>query len=363
MNNTENDRTALSQWSKPSLPEKILLIRFHAIGDIAVTLPSCNSFRNMFPYSKIDFLTDDSAKELLNSLAIFDSVYSLPDIFPPASRYKPKLLNRVKRISRAVKLGLRLRKIKYDIIIDIQNNRLSRLVRKIISPDSWSEFDRLEPKPAGIRVLQTFHRAGFDELELSYDLPYKLAAIQKAESILMDNGWDRSKRLIVLNPAGLWKTRNWPIENYVELGKLFLKEEPSQILFLGTQRMSQRADNLSSQFGENVINLVNKTKIDEVFTILKYVSLIISEDSGLMHFGCVSGIPTIALLGSSRSDWTMPLGKHSRCLNSSDLPCGNCMKPECIYGDVHCLTRYTPEIVYHLSKELLSSLKTSKRTV
>jgi heptosyltransferase-2 len=269
----------------------------------------------MFPYSKIDYLTDDSAKELLNSLAIFDSVHSLPDVFPPASRYKLKILNKIKRISRAVKLGFRLRKIKYDIIIDLQNNRLSRVLRKIIFPDSWSEFNCLEPKPAGIRVLETFQHVGFSELELSYDIPYKLASLQKTESILTDNGWDRSKRLIVLNPAGLWKTRNWPIENYVDLGKLYLKEEPSQILLLGTQRMNQIADYVSSQLGENVINLVNKTKIDEVFTILKYVALIISEDSGLMHFGWVSGVPTIALLGSSRSDWTMPLGEHTKCLN------------------------------------------------
>jgi ADP-heptose:LPS heptosyltransferase len=348
MKNMENDRPSFSQWNKPSPPEKILLIRFHAAGDIAVTLPSCNSFRKMFPYSKIDFLTDESAKELLNSLVIFDSVYSLPGLFSPELLNKSKLLKKIKRFSRAVKLSLRLRKIKYDIVIDLQNNRLSRLVRKIISADRWSEFNRLEPKPAGIRVLETFHRAGFKDLDLSYDIPYKLAALQKAESILTDNGWDRSKRLIVLNPAGLWKTRNWPIENYVELGKLFLNEEPSQILLLGTQHMRQKADYISSQLGENVINLANKTKIEEVFAILKYVAMIISEDSGLMHFGWVSGVPTIALLGSSRSDWTMPLGEHTRCLNSSDLPCGNCMKPECIYDDVHCLTRYTPEMVYNL---------------
>lgn len=358
MKDKENDTTSFSKWKRTTPPEKILIIRFHATGDIAITLSACNSFRKMFPYAKIDFLTSDSAKDLLNSLAIFDSVYSLPDLFISNSGHKLRLFKKIRRISRAFKLSFRLRKMKYDIVIDLQNNRLSRLVRKIISPDSWSEFNRLVSKPAGIRALETFHRAGFDELKLSYDLPYKLAVLQKAESILTANGWDRSKRLIVLNPAGLWLTRNWPVENYVELAKLYLKNEPSQFLLLGTERMQQNADYINSQLDENVINLANKTKIDKVFTILKYVTLIVSEDSGLMHFGWVSGVPTIVLLGSSRSDWTMPLGKHTRCLNSSDLPCGNCMKPECIYGDVHCLTRYTPEMVYNLSRELLSSLKT-----
>jgi heptosyltransferase-2 len=360
MDTTATDKISFSQWKGTSSAEKILTIRFHATGDIALTLPACNSLRKLMPYSRIDYLTDDTAKEMLNSFSLFDSVYTLPGLFKRESSGKPKPTNKIKRIYRAFKLSKKLRKLKYDMVIDLQNNRLSRLIRKIISPNSWSEFDRYEPKPAGTRVIETFHRAGFKDLEASYDLPVKLEVLQRAEKLLLENGWDKRKQLIVLNPAGLWKTRNWTIENHVELARLFLKEEPAQILLLGTQRMEEKASHISSELGENVINLVKKTKIDEVFGILNYVSLMVSEDSGLMHSGWVSGVPTVALLGSSRSDWTMPLGTHSRCLNSSDLPCGNCMKPECIYGDVHCLTRYSAETVYNLCIELLPSLKTGR---
>jgi ADP-heptose:LPS heptosyltransferase len=124
---------------------------------------------------------------------------------------------------------------------------------------------------------------------------------------------------------------------------------------LGTQRIYQKAAVIKSCLQGSVIDLVNKTRLEESFAILQFVSLVVSEDSGLMHMAWVSGKPTIALLGSSHSIWTKPLGEQSRCLSSEDLPCGNCMSEVCRYGDVHCLTRYTPEQVFGVAVELLDS--------
>ncbi len=75
-----------------------------------------------------------------------------------------------------------------------------------------------------------------------------------------------------------------------------------------------------------------------------------------MHMAWVCGIPTLALFGSTRSDWSAPQGEHSLCLNSSDLECGNCLLEVCKYGDVHCLSRYTPEFVFEKSIGLLQRI-------
>jgi ADP-heptose:LPS heptosyltransferase len=69
-----------------------------------------------------------------------------------------------------------------------------------------------------------------------------------------------------------------------------------------------------------------------------------------------SGRPSVALFGSTRSDWSRPLGPHSVLLDSSDMPCGNCMAPECRFGDVRCLTRYTPDRVLGTATDLLARL-------
>jgi lipopolysaccharide heptosyltransferase II len=83
-------------------------------------------------------------------------------------------------------------------------------------------------------------------------------------------------------------------------------------------------------------------------------ALVLSEDSGLMHMAWVSGTPLVALFGSTRSDWSSPLGPRSLLLDSSDLPCGNCMQATCQRGDVFCLSRRTPEEVFSRAVSLLA---------
>ena len=83
-------------------------------------------------------------------------------------------------------------------------------------------------------------------------------------------------------------------------------------------------------------------------------SLVLTEDCGLMHMAWTSGVRTLALFGSSRHDWSAPLGGHSLCLHSGDLPCGACMDAVCRFGDVHCLTRYTPEHVVAEAERLVA---------
>src|SRR5439155_9185448 len=135
------------------------------------------------------------------------------------------------------------------------------------------------------------------------------------------------------------------IPYYIRFTALWLQQFPhTRFVTLGTSFIAETAQSLKSAMGDSLINLVGLTTPREAFVVLQHADLVLSEDSGLMHMAWVSGRPTLALFGSTRSDWSRPLGDHSFFLDSSDLPCGNCMQEHCAYGDVHCLTRYTPEI-------------------
>ncbi len=111
------------------------------------------------------------------------------------------------------------------------------------------------------------------------------------------------------------------------------------------------------------MNLAGQTTASQALAIVQAAQLVISEDCGLMHMAWVSGVPTLALFGSSRHDWSAPLGPHSRCLHSGDLPCGACMDASCRFGDVHCLTRYTPEFVVEQAEELVQISRHAERTI
>jgi len=332
------------------LPNKILIIRLHSAGDVAITFPCCAGLKYLYKDTKIDYLSSEEFSELPLSIDIFDKVFAIDLELFGINTFSQK----IKRYFRTLKIVKLLTENNYDVILDLQNNRISRLIRKKLKPHYYGEFDIISPQTAGKRTLQTFIQTGF-KIEPSYKIKIKSELLTRAQDILLENGWDKKKKLFLLNPAGLWNTRNWPIENYVKLARLIISNFNASIVLLGDNRIDEKSRHLVSNIGQNVINLVNKTTLSEAFGILQYVSCTVSEDSGLMHMAWVSGIPTVALLGSSRADWTSPEGDHKICLNSSDLECGNCMSPECKYNDVHCLTRYSPEFVFDKLKGLRDS--------
>jgi len=160
--------------------------------------------------------------------------------------------------------------------------------------------------------------------------------------------------LVVLNPAGAFITRNWPLNSYLGFSQVWLDHFPNtQFVMLGVRLIKEKAAFLKGELDGKLIDLVNKTTVAQAFAIIQQTKFVLSEDSGLMHMAWISGIPTLAMFGSTRSDWSTPLGKHTLLLHSSDLECGNCLRETCIYGDTRCLTRYTPEFVFEKALSLI----------
>lgn len=346
----DSEKISFKKWDKKITPERILIIRLHAIGDTALVLPPGNSLRKLFPASRIDVLTGKLSALLINAAGIFDNVYAFKDY----SVFEESTISvRLDKIKESKKWGAALKQNNYEVLIDLQNNRVSRLLRYFAGIKYFAEFDRISSRRASERTLDTFRTAGFENVINDCSLELTTERLSEAKKILFNNSWNGRTKLVVLNPAGLWKTRNWPMENYVNLAKLMLKDDNYSFLIIGDKKIDEKAEYFKQQLGKSVINLAGKTSLDEVLALFQLVDMTITEDSALLHVSWASGIPTLSLLGSTRNDWTSPAPPHGLSLNSSDLECGNCMQEECKYGDVHCLTRYTPEMVYEKLKELI----------
>ena len=354
----ELENFTFKKWDKPAPPERILIIRLHAIGDTALTIPACNSLRKKYPGAIIDYITSEQSVPMLRAIGIFDNVFAFRNFSSLGMKYD-SLKARLDKLKEIKKWGVALKKNNYDIVVDLQRNRASRLMRFFSGGEYYSEFDRLSPNAASLRTLETFRRAGFENIVNNCHLDLEPELLSRAKQILLKNGWDGRSKLIVLNPAGLWKTRNWPIDNYAELAKLISGDGEYSFLILGDDRIKEKAEYLQEKTGKNLINLAGKTKLDEALGIFQLVWATVSEDSAIIHISWASGAPTLALLGSTRSDWTMPQPPHGASLNSSDLECGNCMDEVCKFGDVHCLTRFTPEMVYEKLTEIVKGSSSS----
>ena len=334
---------ACRPWKAALPPQKILAIRLQALGDTVITLPYLQSLNARLPSTEIDFLTREEFADIPKNLTTFRHVYMIGGGQSPALQ-----------LASAVRLLPRLRAEGYDVVLDLQRNRVSRLVRFLLSPKSFAEFDRFSPATAGERT-----RRAIESLRLP-SIGDGIVAVSvkdglRGERILKDAGADESNDLIVLNPAGSFVTKSWPLGNYVRFAQLWREgvSADAQFLILGLESLAPKGNFLREHLGKGVINLAGKTSASEALNILRKTRLVLTEDSGLMHMAWVAGVPTLALFGSSLSAWSRPLGKASTCLSSADLECGECLEPICKWGDVRCLTRYSPEFVVDQARRLL----------
>jgi len=345
LSRTTGAGTIARPWTLNDLPTRILAIRLQAMGDVTITLPYLQHLRDSLPAStRIDLLTRRECGDIPKGILLFNRVMTIGG----GRSFKWQMLQTFFLLPRFLS-G------RYEVVIDLQNNEISELVRKFIRPKAWSVFDRFSSAAAGERTRLTIEAIGLGKCDISSHFKFK--GDDESGVILKKNGWNGTAELVVLNPAAAFISRNWPLENYASFAELWLKQFPNaQFLVIGTSFISPKADYLKNRMGERLIRVVDQTTPSQAFTILQHARFVLSEDSGLMHMAWVSGIPTLALFGSTRSDWSRPMGKRSFFLDSSDLPCGNCMQEICRYGDVHCLTRYSPEFVFDKAVGIINAV-------
>ncbi|HLZ15602.1 MAG TPA: glycosyltransferase family 9 protein, partial [Cyclobacteriaceae bacterium] len=293
------------------MPKKILAIRFQALGDLMITLPYLQSLKEQAAGVRIHLLTRREVCEIPKNLALFEKVFSIGGGRNAKVQFLLSLL--------ALPFLWWQR---YDVVIDLQNHRISKIIRKLLNSRAWSEFDRSSRNFAGERTRLTLNVLMIAKTHIATQLELK-SKIQ-VDAKLKACGWDGKKDLLILNPAGAFTSRQWPLENYITFSRLWMERHSScQFLILGLNSLKPKSSVLKKDLAGNLIDMTGITTLTEAFAIVKLSLLVLTEDSGLMHMSWVQGVPTVALLGSTPGYWSSPLGTWTRTLNSSDLPCGD----------------------------------------
>jgi ADP-heptose:LPS heptosyltransferase len=170
--------------------------------------------------------------------------------------------------------------------------------------------------------------------------------------------------LIVLNPAGAFPGRNWPLERYREFAELWMSRRgPATFLLLGQPNIAAKAQWLAESLGTRAINLVGQDTPSEALAMLRHARLVLSEDSGLMHMSWVAGTPTIGLFGASRWVWARPHGNYSEAVVACRAGDGICMDGTCRAAPELCLAALEAAPVVELGIALIERVQGRPRCI
>ena len=143
--------------------------------------------------------------------------------------------------------------------------------------------------------------------------------------------------------------------SFAELAALFLRDG-LQVWIVGSPNDKMAADAVLNSLGETnvhkVRDLTGRTDLGTAIDILSAASLVVSNDSGLMHAAAAVGVPLVALFGSSSPAYTPPLSPNAQ-IARTDIACSPCFKRECPLGHFKCMRELKPPIVYNLARTAL----------
>ncbi len=177
----------------------------------------------------------------------------------------------------------------------------------------------------------------------------RLQVSEEQKSLVLERfKLSRDRPIAVFCPgAEFGSAKRWPVQYYAELGQR-LFDQGYVIWLIGSPKDKEVADKIVALGNSHAINLCGSTDLSDALALIASASLVISNDSGLMHIAAALDRPMLALFGSSSPRFTPPLSTKAEVLRL-DLPCSPCFKRECPLGHFNCLMQLTPqEVARHI---------------
>jgi len=178
----------------------------------------------------------------------------------------------------------------------------------------------------------------------------KKALFLKLQSI--NNDFSTNSKSVILNPnTGILPIRAWPIENYLELAIRLSEIDNLFIIIMGVGDALYDADKIYAAIPEKMIDLTNRTTLQEVITLFNICDVLVTNDSGPAHFASMTPITNIVFFGPETPALYGPIGENSIPLyaNFGCSPCVsafNHRKTTC--QDNQCVKAITVDKVYGL---------------
>lgn len=134
-------------------------------------------------------------------------------------------------------------------------------------------------------------------------------------------------RLVLLNANGsdLLPLRRWPAERYIELARVVLDRWADAVaVFAGSPDEREECERLARQVAsDRCVSLAGKFQLEQLPALYSLARVMVSNDSGPVHFAAVADMPVVALYGPETPVLYGPLGRGIAL--TAGLACSPCV--------------------------------------
>jgi lipopolysaccharide heptosyltransferase II len=345
---------------------KILAIKLSALGDIILAIPSLRALHENFPTAYITVLVSSDYRSVLQNCPY---IHQILEIYPDGRKHTPYpflfsiFANLIKKD--IFQVSSLLRKLNFDIVVDLQNNRkshllaylsgcnrrygykngkfsflLNRTVREIKTPISPIEHQSRSLKLLGIESIK-------GDLELWPDENDK----NWAEDFLKAQRKDQTTPLIGINlgASPKWPSKRWQIEKFVAIIDK-MQNAGFEVVITGKGPDRQLMNELKQLTNNHFIDALDMTSIMQLACLIKRCNVYITSDSAPLHIAYAMKTPVVALFGPT-DPRRHALFSTKQIIVKKDIDCSPCYKGRCRKHS--CMEKISAEEVFEAVKWLL----------
>ena len=311
----------------------LLLIRFSALGDVAMTVPVIRCLYKAYPRLKVTFVSRPDVAPLFQEFENFNfyptdfngrhkGIKGLWTLFQELKTIPFSMVADLHSVIRTYFLNLFFKLHGYKV----KSLNKGRLEKKALTRRKNKKFQPLTP--TCYRYADVFRKL---ELPISFEeheFPEKKELPQSIESF-----FGRSeKKWIGIAPFANHQGKIYPLDLMQQVINFLQKDY--QIFLFGAGKKEQEQLEVWENAYKNVCNTAEKIKLKEQLDLMPYLDLMISMDSANGHMAANTGIRVLTLWGMTHpfcgfSPFNQPLD-HAITLDRTQYP----LIPTSVYGNV-----------------------------
>ena len=195
---------------------------------------------------------------------------------------------------------------RWDLVIDIRNSAVSRLV---LAGEKYIYGKHIDAKAH--KVEQMAQLLGLQGEDIPSPKLYpNTQSVKKAQEV-----FSAHDKVLAVGPAANWIGKTWPAERFCELLQKItaadgIFPEASVAIFAAPGEEDQAYAVFDSLDPKKRIDRIAKGSPADVVADIACCDFYIGNDSGLMHMAAALGIPTFGLFGPSYPHLYGPWGDH-----------------------------------------------------
>jgi len=325
---------------------KILVVRLSSIGDIILTTPLLRSLREAYPDASISFLIKKQYAELLagspyiNELITFDSKEGFSG------------LQRIRR---------RLKSNHFDLYVDIHKNWRSLYLRMGLGVKLAGTYPKYilnrtllvwfkinlyrKITPVYQRYFHSVRKLGLQYDGKGTDIFVMPSTINKIREMLLPMGYRPEFPMVVLCPGATYLNKKWKKEGFMETGRRLAELRSAFIVVHGGKDDVAVCREIAGGIGTGAISLAGRLSLAESAALLQISTLVIANDSGLLHLAQSQKTPVVGIYGpTTREFGFFPIEQNSAVVEVG-LPCRPCTPKGlnyCPKKHFRCMNDITP---------------------